>query len=154
MPMRSRMSTLKIRDMVIGDIPRVFEIGVKEFSVLDEIYHQYWSLTELVDYLVNEKGLCLVAELDGTVVGFALGRRRFSEWQSELGHLEWIAVIREHQSRGVGTELCKVMLERFKGAGVKRVLADIRCNNMASETVFRRLGFEEMFSVIWFVKEL
>lgn len=140
--------------MTIDDLPRVFEIGVKEFSVLDEIYHQYWTLTSLVDYLVKEKGLCLVAELDGAVVGFVLGRRRFSEWQSDLGHLEWIAVAKEHQSKGFGGQLCNAILERFKKAGVAKILADVRHNNSVSERMFRTLGFQEQFSVHWFMKEL
>jgi len=148
------MSTLIIRDMTIDDLPRVFEIGVKEFSVLDEIYHQYWSLTSLVDYLVKEKELCLVAELDGSVIGFVLGRKRFSEWQSDIGHLEWIAVVKEHQSKGFGSELCNTIQERFRKAGITKILADVRRNNLASERMFRRLGFQEQFSVIWFVKEL
>lgn len=146
------MQEIRVRDMVVGDFPAVFEMGKREFD-MTQFYHQYWNLSELSKHLEHDGELSIVAELGGRVVGFALGHRRFSMWESDLGHFEWIAVSRKHQRKGVGSLLCREMLKRFHRMRVTRVLTDIRGENIASTKLFEKFSFRKTFSVDWLLKE-
>jgi len=121
---------------------------------MTKIYHQYWNLMELSGHFEKDKELCIVAELDGRVVGFALGHKRFSIWESDLGYFEWLAVSKEHQRKGIGSALCEEMLRRFKGMGVKRILADVRAEENAPGKLLEKFSFKKLFSVNWFIKEI
>jgi len=145
------MPETAIRDMIVDDLPRVFRIGAEEFD-MTSIYHQYWNMTELVTHFERDKELCVVAEIEGHVIGFALGHKRFSVWDSNLGHLEWLAVSREYQRKGIGTALCREMIARLEKMGVKRILADTRSRNVSQE-LLEKLSFKKIFSVDWFIKE-
>jgi len=144
---------IKVRDMTVEDLPNVFNIGVREFDI-SKIYHQYWSLTELTSHFERDRELCIVAETDGEVIGFALGHKRFSAWEENLGYLEWIAVSKEYQRRGVASMLCEEVLKRFKAMGIKRILADVVVEeDQASKKLLEKFSFKELFSVIWFIRE-
>lgn len=147
------MSSVKIRNMSIEDLPTVFKIGVNEFN-MTKIYHQFWNLIELATHLEKEKELCIIAELDGHVVGFALGRERYSSWERDLGYLEWIAVSKEYQNKGIGSALCNEMIKRFKKLGVKKILADVETKQFISKNLLEKFSFKEIFCVDWFIKEI
>jgi len=139
--------------MVVEDFPTVFKIGVEEFDIT-RIYHQYWNLVELSGNFERDKELCIVAELDERIVGFALGHKRFSIWRSDLGYLEWLAVSKEYQRKGIGSALCEEMLRRFERMGIKRILADARAEGNAPRRLLEKFSFKKLFSVNWFIKEI
>lgn len=147
------MSSIKIRNMTVEDLPTVFKIGVNEFD-MTKIYHQHWNLTELSTHLEKEKDFCIVAELDGHVVGFALGQERYSIWEKDLGYLEWIAVAKEYQNKGIGNALCDEMIKRFNKLGVKRILADVKTEEIISRHLLEKFSFKKLFCVDWFIKEI
>jgi ribosomal protein S18 acetylase RimI-like enzyme len=143
---------MKIRDMKVEDLPVVFKIGAEEFD-MTRIYHQYWNLMELISHFEKDKELCVVAELDGRVIGFALGHKKFSMWENDLGYFEWLAVSKEHQRKGIGSALCEEMLKRFHKMGVKRILADVKAKENGSKKLLEKFSFKKLFSVDWFIKE-
>jgi len=145
------MPEIKVRDMKVEDLPIVFELGAYEFD-MKSIYHQYWNLIELVNHFEKERELCIVAESDRHIIGFALGHKGFSIWDSKLGHFEWIAVSRKYQRKGIGTALCKEVIIRFEKMGIKRILADTRSRNI-SQKLLKKLSFKKIFSVDWFLRE-
>lgn len=147
------MHEIRIRDMAVEDIPIVFKMGIEELD-MSKIYHQYWSLSELSTHFEKEKGLSIVAETDERVIGFALGHKTFSSWESDLGHLEWIVVSKEYQRRGVASMLCKEMLRRFQSMGIKRILVDTLTEGEQNmKKLLEKFSFKELFSVTWFIKE-
>jgi len=147
------MSSVKIRNMSIEDVPLVFKIGVNEFD-MTKIYHQYWNLTELATHFENEKDLCIVAQLDERVVGFALGRERYSRWKDNVGYLEWVAVAKEYRNKGIGSALCDEMIKRFKKLGVEKILADVETSQSFSKNLLNRFSFKKIFCVNWYAKEI
>ena len=148
------MTTLVIREMGAFDIDSVYRLGVEAFDVREKLYHQSWSREEIKRHLNRDRRLCLVAETNGRMVGFALGHKRYSSWSRSLGHFEWIAVSGECRGRGVADALCEELLGRFEAAGVRRVLADIESENARSKRRFERISFRRAFSVDWLMKEL
>ena len=138
--------------MEVEDLPAVFKIGVEEFD-MTTLYHQSWSVKELSSIFEEDKELCIVAELDGNIIGLALGHKRYSTWENSLGYFEWIAVSKEHQRKGVGSALCEEMLKRFSQMGIKRIIVDIEDKRTASKRLFEKSSFKKLFSVSWYIKE-
>ena len=138
--------------MTVDDIPTVFQIGSTEFDLQKNIYHRTWNLVELSRHLNNEKDLAIIAELNGHVVGFALGHNRFSGWENDLGYLEWIAVSGEHQRKGVGTALVDEIIVRFSNFSVKKILADTKIEE--SRKLLANFNFKKAFTVNWLIRDV
>jgi len=142
-----------VRKMEIEDLPYVWKLGVTEFD-MTKLYHQYWTLPELVHAMVNDADFCIVAEEQGKIVGFAIGHRKFSAWREDLSIIEWCAVEKKHQKKGIGTKLCRGLIEKFRKAGASGVIADIKADNEASAKLFRKLFFKKCFTVHWLIRKL
>ena len=144
---------VSIRRMEVNDLPRVWELGVEEFD-MTKLYHQYWTLAELVHAMVNDADFCIVAEEKDEIVGFAIGHRKFSAWREDLSIIEWCAVEKKHQKRGIGTKLCRELIERFRKTGARGVIADVKADNEASAKLLRKLLFKKRFTVDWLIRKL
>jgi ribosomal protein S18 acetylase RimI-like enzyme len=140
--------------MGADDVASVYGLGVEAFDVREKLYHQSWSRDEIKRHMKRDLKFCLVVEMNGEIVGFALGHRRYSSWSRSLGHFEWIAVSNECRRTGVADALCEEMLGRFEADGVRRVLVDIESENAPSKSLFERHSFRSVFSVDWLMKEL
>ena len=141
-----------LRPMRVGDFGAVYELGVRCYKVTDKPYN-YWSIREVADHLQGSPELCVVAEADGTVVGFALGASTF-EILEDAAHLEWVAVAPEYRRRGLGERLLQSLVEAARRLGRARVVADIASDNAYSMGMARKAGFVEGLSVTYFTKEL
>ncbi|MFO8011181.1 MAG: GNAT family N-acetyltransferase, partial [Dehalococcoidia bacterium] len=100
------MTTAKkaiIRQMRIDDIPAVYRLGEKFFT--SEEYptlYRTWDPFEVTEYFSSDPDYCLVAELRGTIVGFALAttvEKKRTAWK-KYGYLAWILIDDEHQQHG------------------------------------------------------
>lgn len=147
------MSSVIIRSMNVADISVVFQMGINELD-MKKIYHQNWTLTGLATYFEKERNLCIVAESNDCVVGFALGRKTYSGWSDNLGYLEWIVVAGEHQKKGIGHALCNEMIKRFKTLGINRIIADVKTQQSSSANLLKKFSFKRLFSVDWYIKEI
>jgi ribosomal protein S18 acetylase RimI-like enzyme len=141
-----------IRPMTPSDFGSVYELGVRCYKITDKPYN-YWSIREVADHLQGNPELCMVADDDGKVVGFALGASTF-EIIEDAAHVEWIAVAPEYRRRGLGERLLLSLVEIAKGLGRTRVVADIASDNEYSQGMARKAGFVEGLSVTYFTKEL
>ena len=95
-----------------------------------------------------ERELCLLAEEEGKVIGFAFGQQA-----GESGTIDVIFVVPEKRRQGIGSELLQELFKRLKEKGVRSVRVgggmryffpgfDLR--NEAALSFFRSLGFEEV----------
>jgi len=84
----------------------------------------------------------LVAERDGTVVGYAYGgihrTRRAYQWTAEVSAY----VDRTAQRSGVGRELYTELFRRLRDRGFRLLVAGITLPNEASVAIHEALGFE------------
>jgi hypothetical protein len=65
---------IEIREMELADLLPVFELGHKLFTAEQwPTLYRAWDEFEITDLYGSDRELCLVADADGTVVGFALG---------------------------------------------------------------------------------
>lgn len=84
----------------------------------------------------------LVAELDGSVAGYAHGslhrERSAYRWATNVS----VYVSSEHHRRGVGRSLYEALLDRLAGQGFRVACAGIALPNPASVALHESLGFE------------
>lgn len=83
----------------------------------------------------------LVAEEDGTVVGYAA----YTRWRPRMGYRYTVAdsvyVLDEHQGKGIGKMLLVELIARATAAGKHVMIADIESNNAVSIKLHLSLGF-------------
>ncbi|MBI4569850.1 MAG: GNAT family N-acetyltransferase, partial [Planctomycetes bacterium] len=94
----------------------------------------------------NIDAVVLVAEVDGEVVGYALGtvetyaaifrRRRY-------GLLSDLAVTAAHRGKGIGETLARRAIAWFQGAGVGEVHLFVLHNNEGARRFWRKLGWKD-----------
>ena len=84
----------------------------------------------------------LVAEEDGTVVGFLEGR--LFNGPPPIGYVYFVAVDPDHRRHHSGRILVEESLRRFRGRGATRVFAAVPEGNEASMALFRDLGFAKV----------
>lgn len=112
-----------------------------------EAYAEEVQRVELADPTVTY----LVAEVDGTPVGFALVRTG-EEAPPQVGarrpvHLDRIYVDRRHQGGGAGAALVRAVLELAGEGGHDLVWLAVWERNLAAIAYYRRWGFEQVGTI-------
>ncbi|MCH7642377.1 MAG: GNAT family N-acetyltransferase [Chloroflexi bacterium] len=86
----------------------------------------------------------LLAELDGTPVGFALFFHNYSTWQGRPGlHLEDLYVEEHARGHGLGADLMRELARIAQERGCARLELSVLDWNPTRE-FYHRLGFEQM----------
>jgi ribosomal-protein-alanine N-acetyltransferase len=79
----------------------------------------------------------LVAELEGKVIGYTIGRKL-----DELAEVISIAVLPEFRRRGIGSALWLRLRDELKEMGVKTVRLHVRVSNEPAIRFYEKFGFE------------
>jgi ribosomal protein S18 acetylase RimI-like enzyme len=82
--------------------------------------------------------LAFVAEEEGQVLGFALGRAK-----PPIGRLTDLYVVPEARRRGVAAALVLELLGAFRARGLEHVDLEVDLDNAEARAVYRRWGFRE-----------
>jgi ribosomal protein S18 acetylase RimI-like enzyme len=134
-----------IRQMELADVAPTYELGQKLFTA-DRwpTLYRTWDEYEVVSLYANERDNCLVADLDGAVIGFALGsmlEKRGEPWT--YGYLLWLGVDPQQTRRGLGRRLIEALTLRFIAAGARMMLVDTEADNRGAVALFRSVGFND-----------
>ena len=91
----------------------------------------------------HQTEIVLVAEHRDQQTGEAhiLGVGRLNKLQKQPMTEIAVLVSDEHQRKGLGTELLQRLIEIAKNMGASRIMAEILRDNIAIQTIVRRLGF-------------
>ncbi|MFG3276011.1 GNAT family N-acetyltransferase [Streptomyces luteogriseus] len=99
----------------------------------------------------NRFGTGLVAEADGQVIGFAAGagiglslpglQVSEEEIARRIALLDVIAVHPEHRRRGIGTVLRDAVLDHFRAAGHRLVMAKLAAGRPDLDPIYSRWGW-------------
>lgn len=138
-----RRAVVKIREMEIDDIPKVFHMGETLFKA-QEVPNMYrtWDPYEVVGLFNSDTEFCLVAELDDDLIGFALGttiEKSHSAWK--YGHLIWLGVTPEYQRKGIAEKLFRRFKDIMLKNDVRMLIVDTQAENLPALHLFRKLGF-------------
>ncbi|MBN2123898.1 MAG: GNAT family N-acetyltransferase [Deltaproteobacteria bacterium] len=134
---------IQVREMDLDDLAPVFHLGERLFTAR-EVPNLYrtWDQFELVELFNSDSELCLVAESEGLIVGFALGttiEKERSAWK--YGHLVWLGVHPDFQRGGVAARLFDHLRKLMEKQGVRILLVDTEADNLSALHFFRRMGF-------------
>jgi ribosomal protein S18 acetylase RimI-like enzyme len=134
---------LEIRQLSIDDLAAVFHLGERLFtSDFSPSMYRTWDEYEITTLFNSDNELCLVAELEGQIVGFALGttvEKVNSSWK--YGYLVWIGVQPGLQKCGAGHKLFDEIRERMIEQGVRMIVIDTDADNEAGINFFKKQGF-------------
>ena len=134
---------VEIREMELRDVAEVFELGQKLFTAEEwPSLYRSWDDHEIAQLFSTEAETCLVAEADGKLVGFALGRvmeKPRSAWR--YGWLLWLGVDPRFKRSGVATRLVNQLKGLFIERNARIMLVDTAAKNHSALAFFRRNGF-------------
>jgi len=107
---------LNIRSATDRDCPRILEL-INELAVYERAPQE---VTVTLDHFIetgfgaNSIWKAFVAEVDGTIVGFALYYTRYSTWKGSRLYLEDFFVTEDFRGRGIGKILFEKVVEEAK----------------------------------------
>lgn len=134
---------LRIREMTIDDLSEVFHLGEELFtSDYSPSMYRTWDEYEITTLFNSDNDLCLVAELDDEIIGFALGttvEKQHSAWK--YGYLVWLGIKKGIQKVGAGDKLFRELKRRMIEQGVRMMLIDTDAENEAGINFFKKQGF-------------
>lgn len=140
---RRKRWSISVRPMEIDDLAQVFHLGEVLFTA-EEAPNLYrtWDEHEVIDLFHSDPELCLVAEEDDRMVGFAMGTtvtKSRSAWK--YGHLVWLGVAPEFHGTGVAEKLFHALLELMLESGVRILVVDTEADNEQALRFFKKMGF-------------
>ena len=134
---------VEIRQMEIDDFAAVFHLGERIFKAerVPNLYRT-WDEFEVISLYQGDPEFCLVAELDGQIIGFALGNtiaKNHSAWK--YGHLVWLAVAPTFQRQSIAKRLFNRFRDLMLESGVRMLLVDTEADNLPALRFFQKMGF-------------
>ncbi len=126
---------IRLRDGVEADAIRLFELDRICFSA-----GIAYSLREFRWLLRSRKTLCLVAEDEDVLAGFAMAQESVMR-KSCGGHIVTIDVAPDFRRRGVGRLLMERVEKRQRAVGAGWLRLEVAVNNPAAIEFYRGLGF-------------
>ncbi|MCX5997959.1 MAG: GNAT family N-acetyltransferase [Chloroflexi bacterium] len=134
---------IDIREMGVDDIPAVFHLGEQVFTAdKTPTLYRTWDEFEVISIFNEDTEYCLVAEVEGQIIGFAMGNvvtKKKSAWK--YGYLVWLVVSPEFQRLGVASRLFHKFEDKMVEAGVRIFMIDTEADNLPALHFFRARGF-------------
>ena len=146
------MSKLTIRKARENELKMIQDLNHQLF-LHDEEYdpslNMNWPFEKIgedyfKDKLDGKRGICLVAEVDGNIVGYLAGGMiepysyRTVKKESEL---ENTLVKEEFRGEGIGEELFKEFIKWSKEQGAEKIKVSASANNIGAIKFYQRVGF-------------
>lgn len=133
------LSGVNIRSMTTGDVDAIVEI---DRQILGKVRPDYWK-TKIEIPNPRYPLSCLVAELEGKVIGFIVGE--VSGWEfgipDTIGWISTIGVDPAYQHRGIARKLSQEFIKNLKAIGVSIVYTLVNWNDWDLLKFFRAMGF-------------
>lgn len=104
---------------------------------------------EVAKKLGHDPDLFLIAEEEDQVVGVIMGA-----WDGRRGWIHHLAVLANNRKQGIGSALLNEVESRLKAKGCLKVNLMVHKENTAAQGLYRRLGYNDMSSILLMGKEL
>ncbi len=162
------MSDAAIRAFHPHDLPRLCEIAVRAWEPIfgdwrelmgDAMFHAAWrdwradKAGQIVDFCERTPEWCLVAELEGRVVGFITHTLCYDTALAEIGNN---AVDPECQGLGIGTDMYRYVLDVFREEGMKfaKVSTGLDPAHAPARAAYEKAGFTQFIPMVYYYREL
>lgn len=129
---------IAIRDMTDEDVDAILAIDRKMVGA--ERVQTYRNPKSA--HLGGETDLSKVAEADGQIVGFAIGRVITHAYRMEdIGFLSLIGVLPEYRRKGLASKLIQAFLSSCKKRKIGHVTTLINLKDEEMSSLFKTVGF-------------
>lgn len=138
---------MTVREATPDDVPVIRDVARRSWEndypdvvsreSIEEGVDDWYSPARIEDELSRARTVILVAEEEGSVVGFV-----HAYWNDEVGYVLRLYVDPDHRRAGVGTRLFERVRDALFGRGVDHVDAMVLADNDPGNTFYRTLGFE------------
>ena len=127
---RNLSNKLILRTMTMEDVEAVLLIERASFSAP-------WSRNAFINEVTENKlAYYAVAELEGTIVGFA------GVWLIvDEGHITNIAVAPYYRGRQIGKRILEKLLQELRDRSIRRATLEVRASNKAAINLYQSYGF-------------
>jgi L-amino acid N-acyltransferase len=137
-----------IRDAVHDDLPAILEIHNDAIRTTTAIWDEHEvDLDDRREWFDARRsaGLpVLVAEVDGTVIGFA----SYGAWRPKTGYRftveNSVYVHPDHRGRGAANALMPALIEQARAGEVHAIIAGIEAANTGSIALHEKFGFRRV----------
>ena len=137
--------SITVRRMRTQDGDAVLRINEK---ITGRPHEAQWE-SRIIEHLSANPLGCLVAEEEGTIVGFILGSIRGWEFGiPKTGWIEIVGVAPEFHKKGVAKALIGKLHLYFRNHNVERVMTMVNWNDGGLVSFFRAVGFERSEFII------
>jgi len=136
---------MKIREFKIDDYPIVRDL----WQTAGLILRPGDELEDVKLKLQRDPDLFLVAEQDDRLVGSVIGG-----WDGRRGWIYHLAVVPEHQRKGIGVGLVQEVEKRLVAKGATKVNAQVYKWNEKSSEFFKAIGYETHSDLMMIGKQL
>jgi GNAT superfamily N-acetyltransferase len=112
----NHMIAVTIRRATVDDCPRMLEL-IRELALYEKAPNEVSvSLAHFIESGFGPRPVywAFVAELDNSIVAFALYYIRYSTWKGQRMYLEDILVTEEHRGKGIGAKLMEALVVEAK----------------------------------------
>jgi [ribosomal protein S18]-alanine N-acetyltransferase len=120
---------LDIRRLTYADLPQIIAIERRAFPTP-------WSLAMFVLELSKPSGICLVALVEGRVVGYLVCSRYDVVW-----HVMNVAVDPEYRRHGIATAMLARLFEVTRDDAERGYTLEVRVSNLAAIALYESFGF-------------
>jgi N-acetylglutamate synthase-like GNAT family acetyltransferase len=144
--------TIYIRNLEKGDLPAIVEMEDRGTGV---VRPDFWEKRIEISEAIRPHWASLVAEVDGRVAGFVLGRAGELEFGLP-GTVAWVEIIGvdpPYRRQGIA----RALMERFAASaedhGIKTIFTLVDSSDLAMKQFFAHLGFAQG-KMLHFEKEI
>jgi ribosomal-protein-alanine N-acetyltransferase len=136
-----KVGDYEIRKCEGEDVPTVIDINMR---TLPEHYSDFFYHEILAEFPET----FLVAELEGTVVGYIMCRTEYGFSQmkrlglARKGHIVSVAVLEEHRQKGIGTKLIQLAQEEMRKKSANESYLEVRVSNENAVKLYEELGYK------------
>lgn len=127
---------MKLRQMTDADLPAVMAIERATFPL--DAWSEGMMRGELADQPRTRHYVVALRD-DGEIVGYA-GLAA----AGDQADVQTIAVLHDHQSRGIGGAMLTELLGEARRRGAREIFLEVRSDNPRAKAVYERFGFEEI----------
>jgi ribosomal-protein-alanine acetyltransferase len=126
-----------VEDASLQNLDRLYEIEKECFE------REAFTKQQIANLLTDYNSLGLVAKVDGKIVGFVIGMV-YIERRSLTGHILTIDVSPTYHRKGIAQNLLQEIEKIFKGKGVRACQLEVREDNIAALSLYRKLGYKKV----------
>jgi ribosomal protein S18 acetylase RimI-like enzyme len=133
------VENISIRKLAAGDADAIADIYAS--IIRQPVDADFRTLIEKHAY--GDKDICLVAELNGRVIGFMVSYILTFGFGIEKS--AWIATLGvdpESMGQGIGERLAREIFKLYKTMGISRVYTSVRWDSTDLLSFFKTLGFD------------